>query len=221
MERVIEKEVMAEREQARAYAAADFEESHSRAIELFKEEFPDTSINGRILDLGCGPGDITFRFSRLFPGVSITAVDASKAMIELANAEKTRQGGAANITFIRSLIQADSLYEGGYSFIVSTSLLHHLHDPSLLWDAVKRYGKKGSGIFVYDLLRPGSREEARRLVCKYASSEPDILRTDFYNSLLAAFEPDEVTEQLKEAGLTGLSVRVVSDRHMIITGVVD
>ncbi len=219
MERVTEEEVMAGKEQARAYAGADFEDAHSLAIELYSVRFPVASIKGRILDLGCGPGDITFRFARLFPGTAITAVDGSLEMIELANARKARQGGpGSNITFIRSLIPQDALPEERYSLIISTSFLHHLHDPSALWGTVKRYAEKGAAIFVYDLLRPASRDEARRLVDKYASGEPDILRADFYNSLLAAFEPGEVTEQLKEAGLTGLSVGVVSDRHMIISG---
>ncbi len=222
MERVTEEEVMAGGEQARAYAEADFEEPHSLAIEIFSALFPGACIKGRILDIGCGPGDITFRFALLFPGAAITAVDGSYEMIELANtAKKALKGGLdTNITFIRSLIPSDALGEESYSLIISTSFLHHLHNPSVLWDAIKRYAEKGAAIFVYDLRRPCSREEAKRLVVKYASGEPAILRTDFYNSLLAAFEPGEVTEQLKEAGLPGLSVSVVSDRHMIISGTV-
>ena len=47
---------------------------------------------------------------------------------------------------------------------------------------------------------------------------PKVLRTDFYNSLLAAYRLDEVEEQLVKGGLEGLRVEVVSDRHFIAFG---
>jgi len=67
MERILEPELMGDMEQAEAYANADFEEPHSRVIELLAAEFQRPRISGRILDLGCGPGDITFRLARRFP----------------------------------------------------------------------------------------------------------------------------------------------------------
>ena len=59
---------------------------------------------------------------------------------------------------------------------------------------------------------------AHRLVEHYSGDEPEVLKQDFYLSLLAAFEPEEVEEQLAAAGLSGLSVKVVSDRHLIVFG---
>jgi SAM-dependent methyltransferase len=216
-ERVLEPELMDDEEQARAYAGADFEEPHARIIELFDEEFPE--ISGNILDLGCGPGDVTLRFAKRFPETRIIGVDGSAAMIELAERAKERKGGAAEgVTFIRGVIPGPDVPRKPYSLIISTSFLHHLRDPGLLWETVKEYASAGTMVFVADLFRPGSRAEARRLVELYASGEPEILKKDFYNSLLAAFSPGEVEVQLSKAGLTGFTVRPVSDRHMIISG---
>jgi hypothetical protein len=69
-----------------------------------------------------------------------------------------------------------------------------------------------------DLLRPDTRERATQLVEQYAQNEPEILRRDFFNSLLAAYRLDEVTAQLHQAGLSQLQVKVVSDRHFIVWG---
>jgi hypothetical protein len=69
-----------------------------------------------------------------------------------------------------------------------------------------------------DLLRPDTREQAAQLVEQYAQNEPEILRRDFFNSLLAAYRLDEVTAQLHQAGLSQLQVKVVSDRHFIVWG---
>lgn len=102
--------------------------------------------------------------------------------------------------------------------ILSSSFLHHLHEPQVLWQTVHHYAKRGTIVFVPDLRRPSSRAKAREFVRKYSGAEPEILRRDFHNSLLAAFTPAEVRKQLKQAGLTTLEVEVVSDRHLLVFG---
>ena len=67
MERILKPEPMEEDAQVRAYAEADFEDAHSRFIALFQETFGDKDISGYVLDLGCGYGDITMRFARVYP----------------------------------------------------------------------------------------------------------------------------------------------------------
>jgi hypothetical protein len=47
------------------------------------------------------------------------------------------------------------------------------------------------------LLRPDSPEAAQAIVDQYASGEPEVLRRDFYNSLLAAFTEDEIGAQFE------------------------
>jgi trans-aconitate methyltransferase len=219
MERILEPELMDDEDQAEAYAHADFEEPHSRIIELFEAKFPHTEIEGPILDLGCGPGDVTFRFARCFPGAPIDAIDGSAAMIRLANSRKADENATGkNITFIESLIPGNAIPREKYSLIVSTSFLHHLHDPSVLWKTILKHAECGTKIFVCDLFRPKSSEVALRIVNQYSGSEPEVMKRDFYNSLLAAFEPDEVEQQLSAAGLSELTVKMVSDRHVIIFG---
>ena len=93
-----------------------------------------------------------------------------------------------------------------------------LHDPNALWNCVRSYAKKRTLVFVTDLFRPTSRARAQALVRKYSAGEAPVLKRDFYNSLLAAFTPDEVAEQLAEAKLGQLRVNVISDRHLMIYG---
>jgi len=219
MERIRESELMDTGEQAEAYANADFEESHGRIVHLFEAAFPAAEIKGPLLDLGCGPGDVTFRFARRFNGVTIVAADGSAAMIALANKRKARENEAGkHITFMEAVIPGALIPRRVYDSIISTSFLHHLHDPAVLWKTVGEHASPGTRLFVYDLFRPKDRHEAMRLVELYAGSEPEVLKKDFYNSLLAAFEPKEVEYQLSMSNLAELSVTVVSDRHMIICG---
>ena len=204
-------------EQVRAYAEADFEEPHSNFINLFKEKFPDDTPEGLVLDLGCGPGDISFRFASAFPNTQIHAIDGSMEMIKYGNNLLSKKAKIKNrIIFIHSLMQ-DYVPLDKYDYIISNSILHHLGDPMVLWESIKTFSKIGSKIFVMDLLRPESIEEAMNLTNKYTKNEPDILKRDFYNSLLAAFKINEVIDQLVKAGLD-LKVEQVSDRHLIVYG---
>jgi hypothetical protein len=57
-------------------------------------------------------------------------------------------------------------------------------------------------------------------VDQYADGAPDILRRDFYNSLLAAFTEDEIGAQLAQMNLTRLLIDVPDDRHWVVGGII-
>lgn len=220
MQRITEPELMDEVTQAEAYAAADFSEAHSRIVDAFAGYFPEEEVAGPVLDLGCGPGDISFRFAARFPECSVLGVDGAAAMIRLAADRKARDTACGErVRFIEGLLPGASIPGLTYAAIISNSLLHHLHDPAVLWGTIKRYARAGTRIYVVDLFRPESDAAAQYLVEAYAANEPAILRRDFYNSLRAAFEPREVEAQLAAAGLHGLQVDVFSDRHLAVHGV--
>ena len=68
-----------------------------------------------------------------------------------------------------------------------------------------------------DLRRPESTTVAQHIVENVAANAADVLKIDFYNSLLAAFTPDEIRQQLQAADLD-LDVTLWGDRHMLIQG---
>ncbi len=105
-----------------------------------------------------------------------------------------------------------------YDVIISNSLLHHLQDPQVLWESVKRFARPTAPVFVMDLMRPQSKAGAEKLTRDYAGDEPEILKHDFFHSLLAAYRADEIQSQLERARLNHFSVEVVSDRHLVVWG---
>ncbi len=206
-------------DQVKAYAEADFDEPHGHFINLFNELFSDKQIGGHALDLGCGPGDITFRFAESFPDCTIHAVDGSGTMLEHARRRQSRSGSIGNrIAFIEGMLPDLDLPREDYDYLISNSLLHHLLDPDVLWSVIKRYSQSGTGIFIMDLRRPEDKNAAKQLVESYAANEPEVLRKDFYNSLLAAFTVDEISTQLQAHQLPYLTLKRVSDRHVTISG---
>jgi ubiquinone/menaquinone biosynthesis C-methylase UbiE len=217
MQRIPEPELMDDPAQALAYARADFSEPHDRFVALFIERF-GAAIDGTVLDLGCGPGDICRRFAAALPGCKLHGVDASRSMLELARADTERQALSGRIEFHLGYLPGAQLPRSEYAAVISNSLLHHLQQPAALWNSATKFARTGAPVFVMDLMRPDRRASAARLVDQYASTEPELLQRDFLNSLLAAYRPDEVRQQLQQSGLGHLQIETVSDRHFIVFG---
>ena len=216
MQRIPEAELMQDAAQVKAYAGADFSEPHGHFIELLKSSIGVAEFSGAALDLGCGPGDITVRFARAFPGSRIDAVDGSLPMLEQARRQLPEEL-QRQIVYVHGKLPDVHLPRQEYDIIFSNSLLHHLPDPSVLWKTLLKYAKPGARIALMDLLRPDSEQQAGTLLTLYAANETKILQRDFYNSLLAAFTVEEIERQLADAGLI-LTVARVSDRHCFISG---
>lgn len=218
MPRVLEPELMDDPLQAEAYAAADFSVENQDFVNRFREYFPDFS-EGRVLDLGCGPADIPIRFAKLYPACQIIGIDASAPMIRLGGQAVKQAGLSDRITLRCERVDAVP----GARIVdaaISNSLLHHLPNPLQFWHKLRSLVKPGSPVLVMDLLRPESPEVAQAIVDRYAADEPDILRRDFYNSLLASFTEDEVTTQLARMNLTRLLIDIPDDRHWVVGGVI-
>jgi trans-aconitate methyltransferase len=217
MNRILEPELMEGEAQSRAYAQADFEQPNSHFLYLLQEQI-ETDFQGYVLDLGCGSGDITIRVARAYPKCIIHGLDGSAAMLKYARELLALEPVTCQqrVKFIQGIIPQEKLPRARYDLIISNSLLHHLHEPNNFWLTIKKYSGDNTPILVMDLLRPATAAAASRLVETYARNEPEILQRDFYNSLCAAFEISEIETQLKQANLEHLSVRQVSDRHVLI-----
>lgn len=219
-QRIPEPELMDQPEQARAYAEADFSEPHDAFVAHFREHFP-TFASGRVVDLGCGPADVTMRFARAYPGAEVLGLDGADAMLALGRQALAENGLAARITLRQCRLPDASLPPCAFDAVISNSLLHHLDDPAVLWQTVGRVARPGALLLVVDLMRPNSIAQAENLARLYASDAPPVLQRDFYHSLLAAYRPDEVRQQLDHAGLGQLRVEAVSDRHLLVWGKID
>lgn len=217
--RTPEPELMEDEDQVEAYADADFTEAHNSLLVHLKQHLPADLKIERILDLGCGPGDMTYRLFRIFPTATLHAVDGSPLMIEAARRffAQVAMGGGAPPPVEWFCTRIQDMPSQPYDLVFSNSLLHHVHDPALFWKTIAGSMAPASFVFVSDLMRPASEAEAHEIVERHSKKESEILKRDFYRSLLAAFRPEEVADQLQTAGLP-FQIEVVSDRHLIVYG---
>ncbi len=218
MKRLLEPELMEDESQVKAYAEADFEIPHNEFIQRLISFVDCPGFSGTALDLGCGPGDISCRFAKAFPLSKVHAVDGSSPMLNYAKSAITPDL-SERISFLQGQLPDIMLPQSSYEIIFSNSLLHHLPDPQVLWQTIKKYSRPGTRIIIMDLLRPAGIKDVQTMVNNYAANEPEILQRDFYHSLLAAFSLTEIKAQLAQADLD-LHIEKISDRHVFITGVI-
>lgn len=220
MKRIREAELMDVQINAHAYAGADFSEPNSKFVVLFAEKFP--AFDGQqIIDLGCGPADITVRFALRYPQARVAGVDGADAMLDIAREVIFEHTTLANRIDVRRWHIGQDVNPFGsevFDAVVSNSLLHHMDNPLDLWKTIRACAAPGAAVLVMDLIRPQSRTEAEIMVEKYSGEELKVLKVDFLNSLLAAYRPAEIMDQLISVNMDSLHIEVVSDRHLIVFG---
>ena len=227
MQRCPEPELMNASDQVIAYAEADFScGDHSvieRLLELIDHFCSTLPPGSLILDLGCGPGNISERLAAGWPLSDVIGIDGASSMISMANQKLfSRRPAVTNLNYQLVNLSHCCLDEmqhiKGASLIVSNSLLHHLHDPQTLWASVKQLAAPKAFMLHRDLRRPSNELEVDALCDRYVSEAPSVLQRDFRASLMAAFTAVEVCEQLDLAGLSQFTVKEIGDRYLEVCG---
>lgn len=206
-------------EQVKAYVETDFSASDQVLVESIRASLPFTPK--KILDLGCGPGNITFLLAAAYPNATVLGIDGAENMIRYAHDIHQQQyQHLPNLSFQLINLPTDVFYGDSFDLIISNTLLHHLHDPHVLWREIKRVVSSNCFFYIADLARPDTYEQVRYLKKTYVSEAPLILQHDFYQSLLAAYSIEEIQMQLQEAGFSNITVEMATDRHVHCYGMV-
>lgn len=199
--------------QVMAYSNANFKSSDQLFIDFFLH---DASRNiDKVLDLGCGTADLDIELAKQLDDVHILAVDGSSKMLDIARQRIRDEKLSDSIEVKNGRLPNLEIAPGDYDIIISKDLLHHIPDPLDFWHEVERLANDHTLIYVMDLVRPGSKDEAKKIVETVAQNEPEILQLDFYNSLLAAFTIEELKAQIEKTTLN-FHIDKLGERHFIV-----
>jgi len=229
IKRIPEPELMQNLLQVKAYAEADFSESDDSFIQRIEKYLclkgKKLDSQSLIVDLGSGPGNITERLSRRWASSKVIGIDGSHAMLAEARRRQSEAKSSNALTNITYYCWDISLIANGLmklekpaDLIVSNSLLHHFHDPSNLWKALKPLSARSSVHLHRDLRRPSSVDELIALQKIYLPDSSALITNDYCASLKAAFTVAEVQAQLHSEGLDNLRVYELDDRYLEVVG---
>ena len=99
----------------------------------------------RVLDIGCGPGDVSFVAARLVgQSGTVLGVEAAPAMIELARARAVEKG-FSTVHFMQSTIDAIALDEP-VDAVIGRLILMHLPDPAATLRQLSNWVRPGGVI---------------------------------------------------------------------------
>jgi len=95
--------------------------------------------SSRILDLGCGPGNLTTSLT----GNLVVGVDLSEAMLQQARA---RLASNSAITIVKGNAESIPFPDGHFNRIVCSEVLEHVQRPEVVFREIRRVAQSGARI---------------------------------------------------------------------------
>jgi ubiquinone/menaquinone biosynthesis C-methylase UbiE len=208
--RILEPEVMEDREEAVEYDAMD----HSAVNRQFVLDLIAAGpIGTDCLDLGTGTALIPVELCAQNKSVRVMASDASSMMLDVARYNLEANSLMARVQLhlgdAKKLVFEDNYFDT----VISNSLVHHLPSHESFLSEVMRVVRTGGLVFIRDLVRPDTLEDVETLVAKHAANESEHSKQMLRQSLIAALRLDEIQALAVDAGLDHDCVRLTSDRH--------
>jgi len=175
---------------------------------------------GRVLDLGCGSAALSVCIALHYPGTKVVAVDGCPLMFGAATGLVRKLGMTNRVNVKKAHIPYDDIEEKPHSFdlVFSRSSLHQFRSSMDFWRTAKHYIKPDGNLFVFDFIRPKTKDEAREWVGRRTlPSSPKHHRDAYYSSILAGHRPLEVVSQLKKIGFPGkITIQKTDPIHMVV-----
>ncbi len=229
MDREPEPELMDKKSQVKAYCAADFSLGENNLIKFIcnylRRNNINLSRNDLIIDLGCGPGNITEKLSERWPDVNVFGVDGSQEMIREAESrlfENKIVNKYRNLNYLCSDIRKISSHKifsrKKITLLVSNSLIHHINHIDNFFKFIIDLSNKDTINFHKDLIRPKDQETALKLKDQCSQKFSTILANDYYASLKASYRRNEVQEKILELNLNSMNVIEETEEYLIVYG---
>lgn len=108
----------------------------------------------RVLDLGCGAGNLTLKLIQEVSALACDLADLSLPMLERAK-ERIISAGGMNVKIHHSDLRELDFPEGTFDCIVAGAVLHHLREDAdweTAFQSIHRWLKPGGRIYVSDLV---------------------------------------------------------------------
>jgi ubiquinone/menaquinone biosynthesis C-methylase UbiE len=141
----------------------------------------------RVLEIGCGTGNVTVRAKRAARGTDMVGIDPDP--LALARAQR-KVKGMAGIRFERGYAQELLFADGEFDRVLSSMMLHHLDDDV----------KAAAAAEVYRVLRPGGRLHVVDIGGRMTAHHGLAARWTRHNPHVAGNLGDAIPRLLRSAG---------------------
>jgi SAM-dependent methyltransferase len=146
----------------------------------------------RVLDVGCGDGELTLEIARF--ASEVVGVDRNAALLARGSTLAARRG-VANAKFVKGDVSALDFKDGSFDLAVLSQTLHCLERPAKALAEAARVLAPGARVLVVELL-PHTHEWVKEKL----------------GHTRLGFTPDELKELLRDAGFAGVEVERVTPK---------
>jgi ubiquinone/menaquinone biosynthesis C-methylase UbiE len=155
----------------------------------------------RVLEIGCGTGNLAIRAKKTHPAVSVVGSDPDPLALSRAQRKAAQLNG---IRFERGYAQRLPYADGEFDRVLSSMMLHHLDDDA----------KSAAAAEVFRVLRPGGRLHLVDMGGDMTARDGLSARLVMHSRHAAGNLGDAIPRLLRAAGLD--CTEVATQRHRFV-----
>lgn len=142
---------------------------------------------GKVLDIGTGPGSLAIEFAKEIPGVEVIGLDLSDVILELARDNAQKSEVSSRVSFERGDAEEMPFEDDMFDLVISSNTLHLIKNPIRMFNEIQR------------VLKP----EGRFFISDFRRSWLGIFSEHFR----ASYSPKEVRELLRQSNLQNWKIK--------------
>ncbi len=169
---------------------------------------------GRAIDIGCGAGGTSIALAKARPGLTVTGIDLSSALVDTA---RSRAGGCDNLSFRIADATAAPDLDGTADLLVSRHGVMFFDDPVAGMAALRRLAVPG-GALVFSCFDSVTRNRFAADPIAAATGREPQPATDYAPGPFGFADPDFVAATLVAAGWGGLRHDAVAFGYRVGAG---
>jgi ubiquinone/menaquinone biosynthesis C-methylase UbiE len=147
--------------------------------------------DGRIIDVGCGFGEMCMVLAKEIPECEVVGVDLSVPLLDYARDNLSQESIGNRVEFQMADVEKMSFEDNSFDVVLNVNMVHWVNDPISMLSEIERILKPEGYLFIKDLryswLRVFENEignaftlaEAKNLIC-----DSRLREGSFSNSLL-------------------------------------
>ncbi|MBU7010653.1 MAG: class I SAM-dependent methyltransferase [Theionarchaea archaeon] len=153
--------------------------------------------NGRVLDVGTGPGSLAIEFAKKIPNTKVVGLDLSDVVLAVASENARRNEVASRVSFKKGNAEDMPFDDDTFDLVISSNTLHLLEDPVQMFNEVQRvltcegrffisdFRRSLLGIFTVHIRASYSSKEVRDLLNKSELQNWEVKDSFFWLTILS------------------------------------
>jgi ubiquinone/menaquinone biosynthesis C-methylase UbiE len=138
------------------YFAQHYRKKHARMLKKFGNEYAGKLLGrnvskGRILDAGCGSGDMLIALAGHLPEFELFGVDTSDPLLKIASRLKNAHLSGDRVKFLKADVLKLPFDNDSFEVVLNVSMVHFVDDPVLMLNELDRVIRPGGHLYIKDL----------------------------------------------------------------------